>query len=87
MLTYLGIDSGNESLTYESIERFVKTMKTHQNIGDQEKSFIRKAMMDSIALWGNEMPSIIAFRMKFEEDGVFMSVWEDIISMCSIIYT
>ena len=50
MLTYMGVDSGNESLTYESIERFVKTMKTHRNIGDQEKSFIKKAMMDSIAL-------------------------------------
>ena len=50
MLTYLGMDSGNLTMTYESIERFVKTMKTHRNIGDQEKSFIKKAMMDSIAL-------------------------------------
>jgi len=50
MLTYLGIGNGDKTLSYESIERFVKTMKTHRNIGDQEKSFIKKAMMDSIAL-------------------------------------
>ena len=50
MLTYLGIDLGNLTMTYESIECFVKTMKAHCNIGDQEKLFIKKAMMDSIAL-------------------------------------
>ncbi len=70
MLIYLGIDSGNKTFTYESIERFVDTMKMHQNIGDQEKnSFIKKKLMDSIV-----------FGMKLEEDDIFISVWEDIIS-------
>ena len=71
MLTHLGIDSGTLTLTYETIERFMKTMKMHRDIGDQEKSFIKKAMMDSIALWGNEMLSIIAFQVSYEENSIF----------------
>ena len=39
----------NNELTYKLIERFVKIAKTHRNIGDQQKGFIQKAILDSIS--------------------------------------
>ena len=35
------VDSGNIMLTYESIKHFVKMIKTHWDIGDQEKVVIK----------------------------------------------
>ena len=40
----------DNKLTYAMIERFVKVSKTHRNIGDQEKGFIQKVILDSISL-------------------------------------
>jgi len=50
MIAYLKLDEGGGELTYKLIERFVKVSKTHRNIGDQEKGFIQKAILDSISL-------------------------------------
>jgi len=50
MIAYMNLDNGNNKLTYNLIERFVKVSKTHRNTGDQEKGFIQKAILDSISL-------------------------------------
>ena len=50
MIAYLNLVNGNDEITYAMIERFVKVSKTHRNIGDQEKGFIQKAILDSISL-------------------------------------
>ena len=50
MIAYLNLASGNKELTYNLIERFVRVSKTHRNIGDQEKGFIQKAILDNISL-------------------------------------
>ena len=46
MLSYLNIKS--EDLTYESIEKFVKTISTHRNMADSEKGYIEE-------IWRNSM--------------------------------
>ena len=49
MLTYLAAAGDNRLLTYESIEKFQKKLKTHRNISDQEKGYISKVWRESIA--------------------------------------
>ena len=46
MLAYQNLDTVD--LTYDSIERFVKKVKTHRNIADQEKGYINNVWMNSI---------------------------------------
>ena len=50
MIAHLNLDEGGGGLTYDLMERFVKVSKTYHNIGDQEKGFIQKAILDSISL-------------------------------------
>ena len=50
MIAYMNLEKGDGELTYDLIERFVKVSKTHRNIGDQEKSFIENAILDSILM-------------------------------------
>ncbi len=49
MMTYMDMKKNN-SLTYDSIEHFMRMWKTHRNIADQEKGFIQAACLDSISL-------------------------------------
>ena len=49
MMAYSYLNTDNDKLTYAMIERFVKVSKTHRNIGDQEKGFIQKVILDSIS--------------------------------------
>ena len=50
MMAYMHLANGDNRLTYAMIERFVKVSKTHRNIGDQEKGFIQKVILESISL-------------------------------------
>ena len=50
MISYLNFDEGDSGLTYNLIERFMRVSKMHCNIGNQEKAFIQKAILDSILL-------------------------------------
>ena len=50
MMAYSCLNNNNDKLTYAMIERFVKVSKTHRNIGDQEKGFLQKVILDSISL-------------------------------------
>ena len=38
---------GSPALTYDGIERFVKTFKTHRNTADQDKKFIAEVWTES----------------------------------------
>ena len=51
MLTYLAAaeQQDNQGLTYESIEKFQKKLKTHRNVSDQEKGYIAKVWRESVA--------------------------------------
>ena len=49
MMAYLHLSKG-EDFNHAMIERFVKISKTHRNIGDQEKGFIQKVILESISL-------------------------------------
>ena len=40
----------NNKHTYVMIEHFVKESKTHIDIGNQEKGFIQKVILDGISL-------------------------------------
>ena len=50
MMAYSYLSENEDKLTYAMIERFVKVSKTHRNIGDQEKGFLQKVILDSISL-------------------------------------
>ena len=49
MMAYLHLLKADR-FAHAMIERFVKISKTHRNIGDQEKGFIQKVILDSISL-------------------------------------
>ena len=48
MMAYKNIESGSIHPTYDWIERFVKKMKTHRNILDQERGYIEEVWRDSL---------------------------------------
>ena len=52
MMAYSYLNKNNKH-TYVMIEHFVKESKTHIDIGDQEKGFIQKVILDGISLWCN----------------------------------
>jgi len=43
MMAYNAYDNNKDPLTYKAIEHFVKIAKTHQNIANQDKTFVEKA--------------------------------------------
>ena len=49
MMAYLHLSKG-DGFTHAMIKRFVKVSKTHRNIGDQEKGFIQKVILESVSL-------------------------------------
>ena len=57
MMVYFNLKREANELTFNEIERFIKISKTHRNIGDQEKGFIQKVILESILLRCNEMLS------------------------------
>ena len=48
MVTYLAASGANRELTYESIEKFQKKLKTHRNVSDQEKGYISQIWKESV---------------------------------------
>ena len=50
MMAYPYIDENDIKLADAIIKRLVKVSKKHQNISDQEESFIQKVILDSISL-------------------------------------
>ena len=47
MMAYNAFDENGDALTYKEIERFIKKMKTHRNIADQEKGEIERLWKES----------------------------------------
>ena len=47
MIVYDVFDKKEDPLTYKAIKGFVKMVKTHQNIADQDKVFIEKAWKEA----------------------------------------
>ena len=47
MMAYNAFDENGDALTFRAMERFIKKMKTHQNIADQEKGEIERVWKES----------------------------------------